>query len=104
MTPLKLIELKSITMHFSELKQLMKTPLELLLVFLGFGVDVSEDVDVREVDPEPAEQRGHPDGDAQAIMNKRCVESKKKCRLVFRSVERKNYFCSSFVLYILFIA
>lgn len=46
-------------------------------MFLRFGVDVSEDVDVRVVDPEPAEQRGHPDGDAQAIMNKRCVESKK---------------------------
>lgn len=35
-------------------------PLRSLLVFLGFGVDVSEDDDVREVDPEPAEQRGHP--------------------------------------------
>lgn len=31
-------------------------------MFLGFGVDVSEDVDVGEVDPEHAEQRGHPDG------------------------------------------
>ena len=29
-------------------------------MFLGFGVDVPEDVDVRVVDPEPAEQRGHP--------------------------------------------
>lgn len=36
--------------------------LVLVLVFLGFGVDVSEDVDVREVDPEPAEQRGHSEG------------------------------------------
>lgn len=31
-----------------------------LLVFLGFGVDVSEDDDVREVNPEPAEKGGHP--------------------------------------------
>lgn len=31
----------------------------LILVFLGFCVDVSEDVDIREVDPEPAQQRGH---------------------------------------------
>lgn len=31
-----------------------------LLVFFGFHVDVSENVDVREVDSEPAEQRGHP--------------------------------------------
>lgn len=31
-------------------------------MFLGFGVDVSQDVDVGEVDPEPAEQRGHPEG------------------------------------------
>lgn len=29
-------------------------------MLLGFGVDVTEDVDVREVDSEPAEQRGHP--------------------------------------------
>lgn len=29
-------------------------------MFLGFGVDVSEDVDVREVDPEPAQKGGHP--------------------------------------------
>lgn len=29
-------------------------------MFLRFGIDVSEDDDVREVDPEPAEQRGHP--------------------------------------------
>lgn len=35
-------------------------------MFLGFGVDVSEDVDVGEVDPEPAEQRGHPEGHAPA--------------------------------------
>ena len=30
-------------------------------MFLGFGVNVSEDVDIRVVDPEPAEQRGHPE-------------------------------------------
>lgn len=30
-------------------------------MFLGFGVDITEDVYVREVDSEPAEQRGHPD-------------------------------------------
>lgn len=35
-------------------------------MFLGFGVDVSEDVDVGEVDPEPAEQRGHSEGCAPA--------------------------------------
>lgn len=29
-------------------------------MFLGFGVNVSEDDDVREVNPEPAEQSGHP--------------------------------------------
>lgn len=32
---------------------------ELLLVLLGFGVDVPEDVDVRKIDSELAEQRGH---------------------------------------------
>ena len=31
-------------------------------MFFGLGVDVSEDMDVREVDPEPAEQCGHADG------------------------------------------
>lgn len=31
-----------------------------ILVFFGFGVDVSQDVDVREVNPEPAEQSRHP--------------------------------------------
>lgn len=31
-----------------------------LLVFLRFGVDVSKDDDVGKVDPEAAEQRGHP--------------------------------------------
>lgn len=41
---------------------MLQNPSEVILVFLGFGVDVSQDVDVREVDPEPAEQRGHPDG------------------------------------------
>lgn len=40
----------------------MKDSAGVVLVFLRFGVDVSENVDVREVDSEPAEQRGHPDG------------------------------------------
>lgn len=31
-----------------------------LLLHLGFGVDVAQNGDVREVDPELAEQRGHP--------------------------------------------
>lgn len=35
--------------------------IKILLVFLGFGVYVSEDVNIREVDPEPAEQSGHPE-------------------------------------------
>lgn len=38
---------------------------EVVLVLLGFGVDVSQDVDVREVDPESAEQCGHPDVQSQ---------------------------------------
>ncbi len=51
-----------ITIHFSEIRARRQTLLEVILVFFGFGVDVPQDVDVREVDPEPAEQRGHPDG------------------------------------------
>lgn len=42
-------------------------------MFLRFGIDVSEDNDVRKVDPEPAEQRGHP-----GVMNKGCAQQ--KCR------------------------
>lgn len=46
-----------------------------VLVFLGFGVDVSEDDDIREVDPEPAEQSGHPEettvtSNQQEVVNK----------------------------------
>lgn len=36
-------------------------------MFLGFGVDVSKNVNIREVDPEPAEQSGHPEKD---VVNK----------------------------------
>lgn len=38
-------------------------------MFLRFGVDVSEDDDVRKVDPEAAEQRGHP-----GVINKGCAQ------------------------------
>lgn len=43
-----------------------------LLVFLRFGIDVSEDDDVGKVDPEAAEQRGHP-----GAMNKGWAQQKR---------------------------
>lgn len=48
---------------FQRTRQLRRTLFEFVLVLLGFGIDVSKDVDVGEVNPEPAEQRGHPDRD-----------------------------------------
>lgn len=44
--------------HSSELRQAV---IQFVLMLLWLGVDVSEHIDVREVDPEPAEQRGHPE-------------------------------------------
>lgn len=42
-----------------------KHTITVVLVFLGFGVDVADDNDVGEVDPEPAEQSGHPESRRQ---------------------------------------
>lgn len=44
---------------------------KVVLVFLGFGVYVSEDVNIREVDPEPAEQSRHPEERVHDIGSKR---------------------------------
>lgn len=65
-------------------------------MFLGFGVDVSEDVDVGEVDPEPAEQRGHSEGHAPAS-KEQTAQRVKISRLVPGELCNNDYFSSAHV-------